>query len=85
MYTHLLTNKSPIKPELLIGLRPQINYEVLKMNIESIRRNYGLNQITLHAMTGREFKYFLESLDFARYEEVKDADIIDPTLQIKYN
>ncbi len=37
------------------------------MNVEMIRQQFGKVQIKLPAMTGREFKYFIESLDFARY------------------
>lgn len=38
------------------------------MNIAMLRQLYGKKQITIHAMTGREFRYFIESLDWARYE-----------------
>lgn len=37
------------------------------MNVEIIRKNFGKVQIKLPAMTGREFRYFIEALDFARY------------------
>jgi hypothetical protein len=39
------------------------------MNIEMIIRNFGKVQIKLPAMTGKEFRYFIDSLDFARYGE----------------
>lgn len=38
------------------------------MNVEMIRNNFGKVQIKLKAMTGREFRYLMDSLDFARYE-----------------
>ena len=39
-----------------------------------IRNNYGEIQIHLPAMKGSEFKYLIESLDFARYEGAEDHD-----------
>lgn len=39
------------------------------MNIEILRNQFGFVQITLPAMTGREFKRFMDSLDRARYPE----------------
>ncbi|HEQ3599491.1 hypothetical protein [Vibrio parahaemolyticus] len=44
------------------------------MNIEILRNQYGFVQITLPAMTGREFKYFMDSLDNARYPEENARD-----------
>lgn len=41
------------------------------MNIVMLRQLYGKKQITIHAMTGREFRYFIESLDWARYEDTE--------------
>lgn len=38
------------------------------MNVEMIRKSFGKRQITIHAMSWCEFVYFMESLDFARYE-----------------
>ena len=40
------------------------------MNVEMIRQNYGKAQIKLPAMSGREFRDLIESLDFARYPDV---------------
>lgn len=47
------------------------------MNAQIIRQNYGLNQITLHAMTGREFHRLVESLDAARYPSESLLNLID--------
>lgn len=35
-----------------------------------LRQNFGKVQIKLHAMSWPEFVYFIESLDYARYEVV---------------
>jgi hypothetical protein len=37
------------------------------MNVSIIRAHYGIIQIKLPAMTGREFRYLMDSLDFERY------------------
>lgn len=36
------------------------------MNVEMIRQQYGKVQIKLHAMSGRDFKHFIDSLTVAR-------------------
>lgn len=34
------------------------------MNAQILRQNYGSKQITLHAMTGRDFKALLNALKY---------------------
>lgn len=41
------------------------------MYVEMIRQNYGKTQIKLPAMSGREFRDLIESLDSARYPELQ--------------
>ncbi|WP_155859649.1 hypothetical protein [Acinetobacter sp. LMB-5] len=43
------------------------------MNAQMIRQNYGVKQITLHAMTWSEFSRLVESLDAARYPQLEGA------------
>lgn len=47
------------------------------MNVEMIRQNYGVKQITLNAMSGKDFSRLINSLDSARYPERNYAVCFD--------